>query len=179
VAEKQVSGEVGRRLLYRDFQGTHRTARLACFTPTRATTACAGDSGFGVFFRSRVGEWRNWMEEQDPKTGESPLRLLLQEVGELRREIKEQEERLTKLEMALSKVAKETADMAATVEAAASEAEDEVTPELMAVIAAAVTAFLGKKVKIHQARLVNPEVVSPWAQQGRVFVQASHALARY
>ncbi len=49
----------------------------------------------------------------------------------------------------------------------------------MAVIAAAVTAFLGRKVKIHQARLVNPEVVSPWAQQGRVFVQASHALARH
>ncbi len=59
------------------------------------------------------------MEEQDPKTGESPLRLLLQEVGELRREIREQGQRLTELETALSKVAEETADMAATVEAAA------------------------------------------------------------
>jgi hypothetical protein len=49
----------------------------------------------------------------------------------------------------------------------------------MAVIAAVVTAFLGRKVRIHQARLVNPEVVSPWAQQGRVFVQASHALSRH
>jgi hypothetical protein len=56
--------------------------------------------------------------------------------------------------------------------------KEEIAPETLAVIAAAVTAFLGKKVRIHQARLVNPEVVSPWAQQGRVYVQASHNLGR-
>ncbi|MGA2962848.1 MAG: hypothetical protein ABSD96_14315 [Candidatus Korobacteraceae bacterium] len=122
------------------------------------------------------------MEEQDPKTGKSPLQLLLQEVGELRREIREQGKRLTELEMALSRTAGKATNMATAgpaVAPLAAAAGDEITPERMAVIAAVVTAFLGRNVRIHQARLVNPEVVSSWAQQGRVFVQASHALVRH
>jgi hypothetical protein len=57
-------------------------------------------------------------------------------------------------------------------------AEEEITPETMQVIAAAVTAFLGKKVRILSARrLQSPHPgMSPWSQQGRVFVQASHNL---
>jgi len=53
-----------------------------------------------------------------------------------------------------------------------------VSPEIVVVIAAAVTAFLGKKVRIRSAkRLQSPyEIVNPWAQQGRVIVQASHNL---
>jgi hypothetical protein len=124
----------------------------------------------------------DWMEEQDPKTGKSPLQLLLQEVGELRREIREQGKRLTELEMALSRTAGKATNMATAgpaVAPLAAAAGDEITPERMAVIAAVVTAFLGRNVRIHQARLVNPEVVSSWAQQGRVFVQASHALVRH
>ncbi len=71
------------------------------------------------------------------------------------------------------------------MEAAAAAAEDavapedaEVTPELMAVITAAASAFLGKKVRVLSAKLLEPphEVISPWSQQGRVFVQASHNL---
>jgi methylmalonyl-CoA carboxyltransferase 12S subunit len=56
--------------------------------------------------------------------------------------------------------------------------EEEVTPEMLVVIAAAVTAFLGKKVRIRSAkRLQSPyEIVNPWSQQGRVRVQASHNL---
>ena len=56
--------------------------------------------------------------------------------------------------------------------------EEEVTPEMLVVMAAAVTAFLGKKVRIRSAkRLQSPyEIVNPWSQQGRVFVQASHNL---
>jgi len=122
------------------------------------------------------------MEEQDPKTGKSPLQLLLQEVGELRREIREQGKRLTELEMALSRTAGKATNMSTAgpaVAPLAAAAGDEITPERMAVIAAVVTAFLGRNVRIHQARLVNPEVVSSWAQQGRVFVQASHALVRH
>ena len=54
----------------------------------------------------------------------------------------------------------------------------EITPELLVVIAASVTAFLGKKVRIRSARaLQSPyEIVNPWSQQGRVIVQASHNL---
>ncbi len=144
------------------------------------------------------------MEEQDSKTapgsktGKSPLRLLLQggawvagwfltrqmvrqEVDQLRSEMREQLRRLTELETALARMAGQTAELAGPSNPAAPlapEADGEITPERLAVLAAVVTAFLGRKVKIHQARLVNPEVVSPWAQQGRVFVQASHALSR-
>ena len=143
------------------------------------------------------------MEEQDStvpgsKTGKSPLRFLLrggawvagwfltrqmvrQEVDQLRSEMREQLRRLTELETALARMTGQTAELAGPFNPAASlapEAAGEITSERLAVLAAVVTAFLGRKVKIHQARLVNPEVVSPWAQQGRVFVQASHALSR-
>lgn len=68
--------------------------------------------------------------------------------------------------------AAETADEAVELE------DGEVTAEIMAVIAAAATAFLGKKVRILSAKLLEspPEVVNAWSQQGRVFVQASHNL---
>ncbi|HVO61841.1 MAG TPA: hypothetical protein VMT53_12960 [Terriglobales bacterium] len=57
-------------------------------------------------------------------------------------------------------------------------ASQEITPDLLVVMAAAVTAFLGKKVRIRSARaLQSPyEIVNPWSQQGRVIVQASHNL---
>ena len=124
-------------------------------------------------------------------------RAVRREVDQLRGELREQLQRLTELETALVRMTGKTAETAIpeTVVAAPSAAEAaaataahklaaraeelEITPERMALIAAVVTAFLGRKVKIRQARLVNPEIVSPWAQQGRVFVQASHALARH
>ena len=55
---------------------------------------------------------------------------------------------------------------------------EEVTPEILVVIAAAVTAFLGKRVRIRSAKMLQSpyEIVNPWSQQGRVFVQASHNL---
>jgi methylmalonyl-CoA carboxyltransferase large subunit len=46
--------------------------------------------------------------------------------------------------------------------------------ELVLVIAAAVAAFLGKKPHIRQIRLLGS---AAWAQQGRVTIQASHALS--
>ncbi len=56
--------------------------------------------------------------------------------------------------------------------------DEEVPQETMAVLAAAVTAFLGGRVRILSARrLQSPrQFTSPWSQQGRVFVQASHNL---
>ena len=44
------------------------------------------------------------------------------------------------------------------------------------VLTAAVAAFLGKRARIRGARLVRTAPSSAWAQQGRVFVQASHNL---
>ena len=54
--------------------------------------------------------------------------------------------------------------------------KEAVTPEEIVMIAAAVTAYLGKPVRVRSARRVQPMGSSPWSQQGRVFVQASHNL---
>jgi len=64
------------------------------------------------------------------------------------------------------------------VKAAAHREAGEVTPEILVVITAAITAFLGKKVRIRSAKMLQSphEVVNPWSQQGRVFAQASHLL---
>lgn len=61
---------------------------------------------------------------------------------------------------------------------AAAISDDEIPAETLVVIAAAVTSYLGKKVRIRSAKMLQSpyEIVNPWAQQGRVFVQASHAL---
>ena len=56
------------------------------------------------------------------------------------------------------------------------EAPEEVSPETLAVIAAAVAAYLGKSARVRGARPLPPEEVSTWAQQGRVYIQASHNL---
>jgi methylmalonyl-CoA carboxyltransferase 12S subunit len=54
---------------------------------------------------------------------------------------------------------------------------EEITPEILMVLTAAVSAFLGKKAKIRRARVAQyAGLSSAWAQQGRVFVQASHNL---
>jgi methylmalonyl-CoA carboxyltransferase large subunit len=46
--------------------------------------------------------------------------------------------------------------------------------ELLLVISAAIAAFLGKKPHIRQIRLLGS---AAWPQQGRVTIQASHALS--
>ena len=53
-----------------------------------------------------------------------------------------------------------------------------VSPDVVVLIAAAVTAFLGKKVSIRSAnKLRSPhQIANPWAQQGRIIIQASHNL---
>lgn len=49
--------------------------------------------------------------------------------------------------------------------------------EILAVLSATVAAFLGKTARIRRARLLGPlQPSNAWAQQGRVYVQASHNL---
>jgi len=57
---------------------------------------------------------------------------------------------------------------------AGSEAAEGLSEEILLVIGAAVAAFLGKKPRIRQIRLLG---TTAWAQQGRVTIQASHALS--
>ncbi len=61
-----------------------------------------------------------------------------------------------------------------TVAAVPPEPREEIAEETMAVIAAAVAAFLGERAHIRQVRLLASEA---WAQQGRVSVMASHRWA--
>jgi methylmalonyl-CoA carboxyltransferase large subunit len=61
---------------------------------------------------------------------------------------------------------------------AAPRENEEVSPEMLVVMAAAVTAFLGKKVRIRSAKVLQQprEVANSWSQQGRMLVHASHNL---
>ncbi len=51
---------------------------------------------------------------------------------------------------------------------------ERLSDELILVIGAAIAAFVGKKAHIRQIRLIGS---AAWAQQGRVMIQASHALS--
>lgn len=97
------------------------------------------------------------------------LEALGRQLEEMRREMTE---RIATLESRLS-----TAP-APAAPAPKPQEKQEVSAETIAMIAAAVTAYLGKKVRVRSARRVFPTGSNPWAQQGRVFVQASHNLSR-
>jgi hypothetical protein len=58
------------------------------------------------------------------------------------------------------------------------ETKEEIPTEILIVIGAAVTSFLGKTVRIRSAKMLQSpyEIVNPWAQQGRATMQASHSL---
>jgi hypothetical protein len=56
--------------------------------------------------------------------------------------------------------------------------EEEISPEIFAVIVAAVSAFLGSRFRIQSAELVSsPNVaLNRWTRQGRASVHSSHNL---
>ncbi|TSK07022.1 MAG: hypothetical protein FPO08_10350 [Geobacter sp.] len=53
---------------------------------------------------------------------------------------------------------------------------EEITPELLMVMAASIAAYLGKNVRIRRARFVDPMQANAWGQSSRVVLQASHNL---
>jgi len=65
------------------------------------------------------------------------------------------------------------AEAAALAPVPAPAAPEEFNEDLLLAISAAVAAYLGKRPRIRTIRLVS---AGDWAQQGRVFVQASHTL---
>ncbi len=105
----------------------------------------------------------------DPQT--ELLERLRQEFVDMRRDF---EARLKALETAIGQNPDASTTSQPELEA---EAEEPIAEETIAIIAAAVTSFLGKKVRVRSARRVYSGE-STWAQQGRVFVQASHNLSR-
>jgi methylmalonyl-CoA carboxyltransferase large subunit len=93
----------------------------------------------------------------------------------LRREVARLGERVAALEKASRghpspEADREKGESASTSPSAPAEGLSE---ELILVISAAVAAYLGKKAPIRQIRLLGS---AGWAQQGRLTIQASHAL---
>lgn len=101
---------------------------------------------------------------------------LLEEVNQRLREL---DQRLGKLELRMggAPVPVVSAPPAAPVPVAPKKEDEEIAPEVLMVIAAAVAAFMGKKARIRRVRRSATPGMNPWAQQGRVSIQASHNVA--
>jgi methylmalonyl-CoA carboxyltransferase large subunit len=99
-------------------------------------------------------------------------------LSELAAAFKALEARVAELSQPEGASVAEAATPAPAAKEAVNRKNEEVTPEMLVVIAAAVTAFLGKKVRIRSAKMLRPafEGANPWSLQGRVSVHASHHL---
>jgi uncharacterized membrane protein len=58
------------------------------------------------------------------------------------------------------------------------DAEEELSSRLIAILAAAATAALGRRVVIRRITFINRDTVSGWAEAGRTSIQMSHNLRR-
>jgi len=103
------------------------------------------------------------------KTETPSLADVLQALSALQAEVSRLGERLAVLE---------AADQAPRVPlpatAAPAPADEPLSEETILILGAAIAAFLGKKAHIRQIKLLGSVA---WAQQGRVTIQASHALS--
>ena len=96
------------------------------------------------------------------------------EIKKLEVQVAELGARIEKLEGLVAALARAAAAAPAeTARAQGTLAKQEIPSEIILAISAAVAAFLGKRASIRQIRLTG---TTPWAQQGRATVQASHAV---
>jgi methylmalonyl-CoA carboxyltransferase large subunit len=98
---------------------------------------------------------------------------LTEAVEALRQEVARLGERVAALENCSATVPPVAAPAAALTPAAPPAGVEGLSEEILLVISAAVAAYLGHKPRIRQIRLVGQPA---WAQQGRVSIQASHAV---
>ena len=101
------------------------------------------------------------MKTETPSLGE-----VLQALAALQAEVARLGERLAALEAGRPPQV--------PIPSAAPVAQEELSEETILVIGAAIAAYLGKKAHIRQIQLLGSPA---WAQQGRVTIQASHALS--
>jgi methylmalonyl-CoA carboxyltransferase large subunit len=106
-----------------------------------------------------------------PETADSAG--LHQALEGVRDELRRLGERVAALEASAGVKPRAPAPAPAAAPAPPAQAEG-VSEEILLVISAAIAAFLGKKPHIRQIRLLG---TTAWSQQGRVTIQASHALA--
>jgi|HubBroStandDraft_5_1064220.scaffolds.fasta_scaffold11115_3 hypothetical protein len=102
---------------------------------------------------------------------------LRQKVTTLVDEVSRLEQQLAAQSKALNDLMAKLADTKAA-ESAKPAIRESVNPDVLLIITAAISSFLGKKIRIRSARMLQSpyEIVNPWSQQGRVSVQASHSL---
>jgi methylmalonyl-CoA carboxyltransferase large subunit len=105
----------------------------------------------------------------------SDLARLTEALEALRQEVARLGERVAALEAGRSTAVPPASTTPAAETAALRQAADgeEISEELLVVLGAAIAAYLGKKAPIRQIRLLGS---AAWTQQGRVTIQASHAL---
>lgn len=97
-------------------------------------------------------------------------------VEQLQAQVTALTDRIAKLEGASAAPAAPAAQEPAAAAAAALPAVDEeISPEVLLAISAAVAAYLGERPHIRAIRLVS---TTRWSQEGRVSIQASHRLSR-
>ncbi len=108
---------------------------------------------------------------------EQQVASLADHVEQLQQEMAKQSKMLAELSRRIMESSREITAPAASAQTAAAH-EKPVNPDVLVIIAAAVSAFLGKKIRIRSARMLQSpyEIINPWSQQGRVSVQASHFL---
>ena len=99
-------------------------------------------------------------------------------LSELRTQINALEARIAELSQSSALRDAAAAQAKAAQTAPGKPIQAEVTPEILVVLAAAATAYLGKSVRVRSARTLQSPYgfFNPWAQQGRVSIQASHSL---
>jgi methylmalonyl-CoA carboxyltransferase large subunit len=95
------------------------------------------------------------------------------EIKRLAEQVAELGARIEKLEGLVAALAKAPVTAPAELPRSNEAAKQEIPAEIIVAISAAVAAFLGKRASIRQIRLTG---TTPWAQQGRATVQASHAV---
>ncbi len=114
------------------------------------------------------------------KTETVDLATVVEALEGLRRELSSLGERVAALEAVAAPPVSVVAPPAAQAPAptapspAMPPAPEGLSEELVLIISAAIAAFLGKRPHIRQIRLIGS---AAWAQQGRVTIQASHALS--
>jgi methylmalonyl-CoA carboxyltransferase large subunit len=105
-------------------------------------------------------------------TSKAAIEKLAATLDELKAQIAAISERVAALE---GPVAPAPAPVEATPAPAPPQIEEEISPEILMAISAAVAAYLGERPHIRAIRLVG---TSRWSQEGRVSIQASHRLNR-
>ena len=102
---------------------------------------------------------------------EMELERLRAQQADLSQELRAVKEQVAHLQSAPAPAARPAQGVAPPV-------EETLPEEILLVLSAAVAAYLGHSARIRAAYVVH-EGASPWAQQGRVFVQASHNLLHH